>query len=195
MHSRKRRGKGWVRTLHIYVSIFALLFMLFFGLTGFMLNHSEWFGLEDTQEETREEQLRPELLAGELDRLAIVEDLRRNHGVQGLLDAFEPEEDALRISFARPGCTTDVTISRPGGAMELYTKRGGLPLLLTEIHQGKGTGTWGHRLIDVTSVSLLLLATTGLVLWLLLPRRRWLGIAAFLLGGSLFAGVVVYCLS
>ena len=37
----------WTRTLHIHVSMFAMMIVLFFALTGFTLNHPDWFSSDE----------------------------------------------------------------------------------------------------------------------------------------------------
>ena len=38
-----RRFLDYCRTIHIYLSMFGLLVMFLFGLTGFTVNHEDWF--------------------------------------------------------------------------------------------------------------------------------------------------------
>jgi len=188
----KRRWPAWTRTLHIYTSTFAFLLVLFFGVTGFMLNHPDWFGVEEVVVDTSQDLFPQELLEGELDRLAIVEELRRSEGITGLLSDFETQDDRLRIAFKRPGRQTDVTIDRRDGALELRVESGGLTQLLTQLHKGEGSGSWGGLLIDITSLSLILLSITGLILWFTLKKRRQPGLAAIVLGAGFFVCVSLY---
>ncbi len=44
MGRNSRRFVSLCRTLHIYLTAFGAVMMLFFSVTGFMLNHKEWFG-------------------------------------------------------------------------------------------------------------------------------------------------------
>ena len=39
--------KKWSRLIHIYLSMLGLLVILFFSITGIMLNHEEWFGFAE----------------------------------------------------------------------------------------------------------------------------------------------------
>ena len=190
----RQRWKPWVRTFHVYLSLLGLILILFFSLTGFILNHSDWFGLDETTTETRRASLPPELLVGAFDRLTVVESLRRDHGVAGLLEDFETGKHTLRISFARPGELTDVLVDRRDGSAELRVESGGAAQLLTDLHRGEHSGAGGGLLIDATSVLLLLISLTGLVLWVTLPKRRRHGVAAGALGVGFFVCICVYCL-
>ena len=33
----------WARNVHLYLTLIALALVLFFSITGFMLNHEDWF--------------------------------------------------------------------------------------------------------------------------------------------------------
>src|SRR6267154_2713222 len=40
----KRTFSAWTRTIHIYLTMAGLGLMLFFAVTGFTVNHEDWFG-------------------------------------------------------------------------------------------------------------------------------------------------------
>ena len=41
------------RTIHVYVTLLGLALILFFAITGFMLNHIEWFEFEQVRTVSR----------------------------------------------------------------------------------------------------------------------------------------------
>jgi hypothetical protein len=41
------------RTVHLYATLFGLVLILFFAVTGFMLNHIEWFEVEQVRTVSR----------------------------------------------------------------------------------------------------------------------------------------------
>jgi hypothetical protein len=201
----------WTRTLHIYLSMFALLALFFFAATGFMLNHLAWFGAEPRSVPTAKGELPRELLPDQLferggDELSdeelqlvklrlvlpIVERLRADHGSFGLYDSFDTDDDKLRLVFRSPGRTVDVTVERETGRVEATTESTGLAGRLTDLHKNKNAGgPWGF-VVDGVSVLLLFISLTGLLLWVSLKKRLAVGIV------SLFAGcaalLVVYYL-
>ena len=63
----KKRGRGTalVRWLHIYVSVLGFLALLFFSVTGFTLNHAEWFCMGREQVREMAGSIDPGLLGGE----------------------------------------------------------------------------------------------------------------------------------
>ena len=169
------------RTLHIYITMLVCLLLLFFGTTGFMLNHAEWFGLETIRTRTQEGALPREILAP-LDRLAVVEHLRSDLGAVGAVDSFEAEPESLRIVFKRPGLRAEASVRMSDGHVELGSEARGVSALLTDLHKGASAGSSWKRVIDGTSILLVLGSLTGLILWISLPRRRTLGLVALTLG-------------
>jgi len=68
MPERKKRGRALtalVRWLHIYVSVLGFLALLFFAVTGFTLNHAEWFGRGQEQFRQMQGSIEPALLGGQ----------------------------------------------------------------------------------------------------------------------------------
>ncbi len=169
------------RTLHIYLTMLVALLLLFFGSTGFMLNHAEWFGLETITNSTREGTL-PKSALAPLDKLAVVEWLRAELGMTGGVDSFEAEPESIRIVFKRPGLRAEANIKVADGHVELSTERRGISALLTDLHKGASSGAGWKWVIDGTAALLVLGSLTGLILWISLPRRRALGIVALVVG-------------
>jgi hypothetical protein len=191
MEAAAQRVVKAVRTLHIYLTMLALLVLLFFGTTGFMLNHSEWFGLEDVRTRTSQGSL-PQRMIEEVDKLAIVEKLRADFGASGALESFEVEPEHLRVTFKRPGSRSEATVLRRDGRMEMVTESHGMAAVLTDLHMGHGSGRAWRWVIDATSILLLVASLTGLTLWISLPRRRRVGLAALAVG--LLVTVMTYVL-
>lgn len=169
------------RTLHIYLTMLVCLLLLFFGSTGFMLNHANWFGLEVIRNGTREGTL-PKTILAPVDRLAVVERLRAELGAVGAVDSFEEETDTLRIVFRRPGLRAEASVGRADGRVTMTTEERGTAALLTDLHKGASAGNGWKWVIDGTSILLVLGSLTGLILWISLPRRRALGIVALTVG-------------
>jgi hypothetical protein len=120
----------WSRTAHLYLSLFALGLLLFFGLTGFTLNHEDWFlPPPDARTATEPCAVPAEYVADpEKHELAIVEHLRAKYGkfVVGSLTTVEDahadptakkplldyDDEAIRAVFKRPGSEVSVVLYR-----------------------------------------------------------------------------------
>src|SRR5437588_11983841 len=88
------------RHVHLVVSVFGLLVLLFFGLTGLMLNHPDWFALDEPQTQTVTGGLPSHLLKRPLDKVLIVEHLRSEYGTTARMDTYQDDNpDRLTVTF------------------------------------------------------------------------------------------------
>lgn len=175
------------RSLHIYISMFALLLVIFFSITGIFLNRPEWFNLDQAVPAEREGSVPTDVLAVKGDRrpLAVVEYLRANLGARGEMTSFEDEPDMLRVQFTGPGRKSDFQIDIASGKTQIHEEINNALSVLSDLHKGKGSGGPWKLLIDISAILLVLISLTGIIMWIVLPKRRMLGIV------SLVAGMVV----
>ena len=181
--------KKWTRTFHIYISMLGLLTLVFFSFTGIMLNHEEWFGFAAPRIVKMAGAL-PAAMAREPDKLAIVEQLRRDFGATGAVDSFEIEDDRLTVVFRSPARRTDAVLTRADGHAEVTRESHGLAGRLAELHRGTDAGPGWRLIIDLAAVLLLLTSLSGVLLWCLVPKWRPLGLAA--VAGSVLVCAGVY---
>jgi hypothetical protein len=209
------------RTVHVYLTLFGLALILFFAVTGFMLNHVEWFLPSDAQLElqTRREARRLPLDkmpggrlpaptdAGEAtgdEKLAVVEALRKEFDVRGEMSSFgfvrEDDRQLIKVEFRRAGGETVATIDAATADTEVASTFQGWAIVMTDLHRGnrgnlsnevKRTGPVWSFVIDATCVVLLVIAGTGLFLWWSLKTRGKWG-AILLLLGTATASAVYY---
>jgi hypothetical protein len=175
--------------LHIYLSLFGLVMIVFFALTGFFLNHPAWFNLDNPAVRTAHGVIPADTLA-QPDKLALVEHLRAQFHAVGTLDSFDVQDDELRVVFKSPARRVEAVIQRKDGATEVTFESRNALARLSELHRGDDAGPAWRLVIDVVAVLVLLSAGTGVVLWLLVPKwRRW-GVAAIVV--CVVAGLAVY---
>lgn len=189
-------GKRWIRarilklnrTLHIYLTLLGLAGMIFFAVTGFMLNHDDWF--ERGRPVTRAEkgQLPPSLFQP-IDKLAVAEKLRSEFHITGGVVDFTIEQDEVRVTFKSPGRRTDASIDPATGAVDLTFETRGLIGRITDLHKGADSGNGWKLVIDAIAILITVGAVTGVLMWWHLPKRRRLGWAALLLGAGASVGV------
>jgi hypothetical protein len=171
----------WTRYVHLVLGLLGIWLMLFFGTTGFMLNHEDWFGLQDPHVRTKTGSTPVKHLEGP-DRLNVVEHLRGHFGAGGLVDTFDEEEATLHVVFKAPGRQVEATIQRGDGQTEVRYESHGVAGWLTDLHRGKATsGSWSLA-IDFASAMLLCISVTGFSLWYTIHGRRRLGLTVLCLG-------------
>lgn len=182
-----RRGLAWlVRWLHTYLSLLGFFAVVFFGATGLTLNHAGWFeaGGESAREEHGELQAKWLGNASDTiaDRLAVVEHLRRAHGVRGGVSEFRVDADQCVVVFKGPGYTADAVIDRATAGYELTETRKGAFALIDDLHKGRDTGAVWSWVIDVGAAIVTLSGLTGIWLLCYLKKRRGLGLLVAALG-------------
>jgi hypothetical protein len=178
-----------MRWLHIYVSMFGLASILFFGVTGLTLNHPDWFfaGEESTFEARGE--MDPKWLQAEpspndpmqVARFEIVEHLRSTNGVRGPAE-FSVDDLECLVTFKGPGYAADATIDRETGKYEVNQTYHGFLAVINDLHKGRDTGAAWSVLIDVSAVLMTVISLTGLVLLFYLKLRRKPGLIVGLIG-------------
>jgi hypothetical protein len=186
------RFAGVVRTIHIYLTMFAFLLMMFFAVTGVVLNHEDWIAGQTVTRDTTA-LLPVALLAGPSgpDKLMVVEKLRSDFGAIGAVSTFDVEDASLHIELKGPGRHTEADIDRKSGKLTLKVERRGLLMRLDDLHRGKDTGVPWRWMLDLSAILLFFGSLSGILIWWALPRRRQWGVAA-LVGGTVIVAAVYW---
>lgn len=183
----RARLYAWARTLHLYLSMLALLSLLFFALTGLTLNHPEWFGEGQVRKLSGTLPGAPYLQGEGVDWLRLAEDLRAL-GLRGRVTEHGEGGGMVWLSFRAPGYGADAQVDPRSGAYTLTLTEAGLVAALNDLHKGRDTpGAWRWAL-DASALFLALVSLTGLLLGLFLPKTRRAALLSLLLGLFLFGG-------
>jgi len=174
-----------VRWLHIYLSMVSFAIVFFFAVTGLTLNHADKFNDRATTVQKKGHleaawTRNPDTLR--IDRLAVVEYLRRTEGIKAALSDFRIDDTQIGVSFRGPGYAADVFIDRSTGQYDLTKTSAGFVGVINDLHKGRDTGPGWSAFIDVCAVLLALVSLTGLILLLFLKRRRVSGVLVAVLG-------------
>jgi uncharacterized protein len=185
---RRNNGQRLTRQLHSWLSMISLLVVLFFALTGLTLNHQEWtFGITPTTTTSTGELPATAISDGQPNFLVISEYLRSSQGASGQITDYGTDGDTGRIAYTGPGYTASVTFSVSAGTFSMQTTRYGLIAIANDLHKGRGTSTaWGWT-IDAAAVFLSVVAITGLILQLLIQKKRTTAVVLLVIGA---AGVI-----
>ena len=181
MHFIKKQILAVSRTLHVYLTMFGLLVLLLFGVTGFTINHEEWFGATRPRV-TETEGATPQNLIAASDALRIVEHLRAMFRITGALTDYDAGDDKLSISFKEPGQIWEVVIEKSTGRTSVHAEAFNFAAVINNLHRGRYSGPAWRWVIDASALLIVLACATGIVLWLALPRRRLVGIVALAVG-------------
>jgi len=188
--TKKNRSQRLFRLLHSWLSMFSLLVVLFFSATGLTLNHQDWtFGQAPQVTNTSGTLPTGSIVDGRPNYLVISEYLRSQQGATGEITDYGADGDAGRICYAGPGYTGAATFSVSTGSFAMESTRYGLVAIANDLHKGRHTSPAWSLTIDVVAVVLVLVSLTGLVLGLVIPRRR--RSAIILMSAGVAAGVAL----
>lgn len=184
--SLRLRVHGWLRWLHIYISMFSLLAILFFSLTGIALNHPDW---KINNAESRRD-LTGSLPAdwkkgSEVDWFKVAEYLRAREGVRGIASDPRADDEEASVTFKAPGYTADCFIKTRDGSYTVTVTSQGLVGAMNDFHRGANAGTAWAWVIDLSGILLTTVALTGLGLLYYLKKIRLAAILTFAGGTAL----------
>jgi hypothetical protein len=192
----RKYSASWSRWIHIYLSMFSLVSLLFFAVTGLTLNHTEWF--EDMQTTSRMEGSMTGAWVAPGDssnvaKLEVVEYLRKVHHISGAVGEFAIDEEQCTISFNGPGYTADVFINRADGNYEVSETKTGIWGIMNDLHKGRDAGQGWSWLIDISAILMIIVSLSGLMMLFFLKKKRMAGLLMIVLGG-LAVGLIYWLL-
>ena len=118
-------------------------------------------------------------------KLEVVEQLRRAHGVKGLVAEFRIEDGNCSIAFKGPGYAAEAIIVRATGRYELLETRMGFVAIINDLHKGRDTGAGWSVVVDLSAVLMILVSLSGMVLIYFVKRRFVSGVMMAALGAVL----------
>ncbi|MDB4903338.1 MAG: hypothetical protein JWQ63_2619 [Mucilaginibacter sp.] len=181
----KKRTAALSRWLHIYLSMFSFVIVLFFAATGFTLNHADWFdGKEQVKKFTGRVQLKWVKVkdTAAIAKLEIVELLKHRHHIKGDVSDFIIDDNQCSVSFKGPGYSADAFINRDNGEYKLAETTMGLIAIINDLHKGRDTGKKWSYLIDAAAIFMCLISITGLLMICFMKKKRFSGFLLMAVG-------------
>ncbi|MCA9128536.1 MAG: PepSY-associated TM helix domain-containing protein [Planctomycetales bacterium] len=191
----KRVLASWSRWLHIYLSMFGSVAILFFSVTGLTLNHPEWFFVEHQSQHSGHldkalvnnggnppENWDEVDFGHQVAKLEVAELLRTQLNLHGQVTDFLTFEDECEVTFQGPGYASTTRIDRSTGDFTVNTISNDLVTIMNDLHKGRHTGLSWSWLIDISAVIGTLIGISGFVLIFFLKLKRTSGIITALAG-------------
>lgn len=172
----------WMRWVHVYTSMIAFVIILFFGVTGLLLNHPSWLGGDDVVTETFEGTLPASVASadGGVEFLAVSEFLRSEHGISGEVTNFDQVATEGSINYTGPSYGASARFDVETLTYDITVRSEGFVNAMRDLHSGSDTGAAWDLLIDISAIFLVFVSITGLGIQLFMRKRRrsallWLG--------------------
>lgn len=163
------------RLWHGWLSAFAFLALMFFAVTGLLLNHPDWLPAPEGRKVERQITLsRDELAAARAapdPARALAEAIGRKTRVTGAYQSGEVVEGEALIRLEGVKGATDMAVDIETGRAEVVVERSDAVTTLNELHRGKNAGAVWKAVIDASAIIILLLSLAGYALFLTLRFR------------------------
>jgi uncharacterized protein len=173
----------FLRWLHVYTSMFSLMIVLFFAITGITLNHPDWiFGQAETRKESTGTLPTTWRSNGKVNWLEVVEHLRATNSVRGRAQDMREDSSEASVSFAAPGYRADAFVDTKTGGYKLTVTAQGIVAVMNDFHKGRDAGPTWAWLIDLSGWFLVLVSVTGLGLLVYLKKFRISALIAMVVG-------------
>ncbi len=163
------------RMVHGYLSAFAFVSLMFFSVTGILLNHPDYFEGRRASEATRTLTLPApvvkQALAAKDPGGALGQAVAAATPLIGQFRSGEVEPDQAFLRFDGPKGASDVVVTLATGQVEATVRHAKLTSLLNELHRGRNAGAAWKWAIDLSAGLFILLSVVGYVLFFSLRFR------------------------
>ncbi|ACT59162.1 PepSY-associated TM helix domain-containing protein [Hirschia baltica] len=188
----------FARAAHNYLSAFAFMALMFFSVTGLLLNHPEWLKTKATpisQEVSLPMESIEHVLAQDNPEEFLESALRKASNFSGEFANAEIFEDEAMLRFKGVKGDTTAHIDLNSGLARLETKRSNVSGFIRDLHRGKEAGKVWRFVIDVIAVFIMTLSLIGFFLFFTMRFR--LVTSMKLVGASVvfFIGILTFFVS
>ena len=162
------------RYVHGWLSAFAFITLLFFSVTGLLLNHPEWFEPAKTEETAKlilPESVLKSIKQQENPSDTILEYVRQQQNLVGRYQSSEVMDNEVMIRLESPAGATDIFVMADTGETEITQKPASTVSMLNDLHRGKNSGLGWSWLIDISAIIYIVLSLAGYILFLSIKTR------------------------
>lgn len=196
-HSLAKRLFSFFRWLHIYLSTATFSLLIFFSVSGFTLNHTEWFDSDGHQ--GIEKNIIPQELQSTLSNQttlpisSITAYIRTEYGLQQPKSVdMDMEMGEITLDYPIPSGYVFITLFIESGEMDVEYQTGTLISLLNDLHKGRHSGNTWSLVIDISAWIIIFFSIAGLIILLQHRKRRLSGLLTVLAGT--LSPVLIYLL-
>lgn len=180
--------------MHLYAAFTVMAFLVMYFVTGFLMVRYDWFDQEPSEAIWLKV---PEVeIPGDLEGRDLAIYLARQVDIPGKLDDVREEENNLWLArFNQPGATYHLSIDTDQGTYTLQKQDQNAYETITTFHRlvhygGGFVYDLYMFMMDLSSLSLIIFAITGVYLWLKVLKRKTWGFV-FLALGVIYTAIVL----
>jgi len=163
------------RVWHGYLSAAAFVWLLFFSLTGILLNHPTWLRGDKPATVSRQFHLQTRDLvyvtAQKEPGPALVQVMRGLLGLKGEIDSSDVAAGQLFVRMRGASGSTDLQLDLQSGRGSAAVETFPVATLFKELHRGEQAGRVWRALIDVAGAVLVTTSILGLLIYFSLRLR------------------------
>lgn len=180
-----------IRSFHLFSSLIAAIFLLFFAFSGYVMNHRAELGLDEIEETSNETTLSESLLSGKVTKTAILE-WCQVQGARGDLAEYIQDDEEILISYVCAGGHFDAEIDLVTRNVTIIIQKNGFLETLGEIHRSPSpVGNTSSLFIDIMAVLMAVVSLSGIYLFFrMATRQNKFALVVFLL--SIASAVALY---
>jgi hypothetical protein len=162
------------RMLHAYLSAFAFLALIFFSITGLLLDHPDW--LAGRARETEVKLTLPPAVLAEAARAkdpnaALAAAVARMTPMVGAYRSGEAEDGQANLRFEGVKGASTILLDTKTGQAEVTVEHATALTVIGDLHRGKNASVPWRAVIDVSAILVLALSVIGYVLFFSLRFR------------------------
>ena len=185
-----------MRFVHVYASMIAFIVILFFGVTGLLLNHPAWLNGDEITNTSLIGTLPDTVVTedGRVEFLAVSEFLRSEEGIIGEVTNFDQIGSEGSINYTAPGFGASVRFDVETLDYVVNVQEEGFVNAMRDLHTGSDSGEAWSLVIDISAVFLMSVAVTGLGIQLFMRKRRRKALTWMVVGGVLTVALIFVAL-
>lgn len=184
------------RMLHGYLSAFAFLALIFFSVTGVMLNHPAWFEALTAKDSTAEVSVpAAEIAAARAQKdpgPALVQAVGKLTPLKGGYSSADIQGDEALVRMDGTKGTSVIDLDLATGKAKVTVSKANAMLMIQDLHRGKNSGAVWRWLIDVSAYVIIALSLIGYILFFSLRFRLKTSLALTGLSIVLMLGVALF---
>lgn len=174
--SLKLRVYRQCRLWHGYLSAFAFLILLFFAITGILLNHPGWFSAEQPRSPPVALTLTPPQLqalrSAKAPAQALTAIVAKQTPLYGEYEDGDAGGDQISVRLRGTRGTSNILANTQDGSVMVISVKATTAGLFNALHRGEHAGTAWRAFIDAAAAVLIVLSLVGYAIFFSMINKR-----------------------